>query len=87
MGVNQTQTGEQTVAIFFLFWVFCVIVAVIAVIDASEPCTAEGQCIENAECSSSTGGLCECNAGYYHEATHCVPVKPPSKGCTASLQV
>ena len=46
-----------------------------------------GQCVDNAECSSPTGGLCECNAGFYNDAGVCVSVKPAGKGCTASFQV
>ena len=46
-----------------------------------EACTAYGQCTDNAECSSRTGGVCRCDLGYYPDAGECLRIKDVSQPC------
>ena len=43
--------------------------------NAEESCTGIGQCVENSECSSSRGGRCDCNPGFYPESGRCLAIK------------
>ena len=47
-------------------------------------CTASGQCVENAECQTPSGGLCICNAGYFPTGSQgggCAAYKLPGNQC------
>ena len=43
--------------------------------NAGESCTGIGQCVVNSKCSSSRGGRCECNPGFYRESGKCFAIK------------
>ena len=50
--------------------------------DAETNCTGPGQCVDHAECSSPTGGTCECHSDYYSSNGLCeerVQVPQPCK--------
>ena len=49
------------------------------------PCTAEDQCVPNAECNITTR-LCQCDTGHYDSSGSCVTKKPPGEVCEISLQ-
>ena len=51
-----------------------------------QDCTAEGQCVEHAECSTPEGGVCTCDAGFYKDVGRCLPLKPPGERCADSQQ-
>ena len=51
-----------------------------------QDCTAEGQCVEHAECSTPEGGVCTCDAGFYKDVGRCSPLKPPGERCAGSQQ-
>ena len=51
-----------------------------------QDCTAEGQCVEHAECSTPEGGVCTCDAGFYKDVGRCLPLKPPGERCAGSQQ-
>lgn len=53
------------------------------VLAPAQPCTAAGQCVDNAECS---GGTCTCNDTYYADGAKCSPKKGPTEGCNDSAQ-
>lgn len=48
---------------------------------AGENCTAAGQCVDNAECSNSMGGVCQCLPDFYAENGHCVVRKQVPESC------
>ena len=51
-----------------------------------QDCTAEGQCVEHAECSTPEGGVCTCDADFYKDVGKCSPLKPPGERCTGDQQ-
>ena len=40
----------------------------------------------NADCSTPTGGLCQCSTGYYRQDDKCLPLKPPEEPCALDSQ-
>lgn len=45
-----------------------------------------GQCIQNAQCSSPLGGLCQCKDGFYSDRGTCKPLEQPGRPCTGQGQ-
>ncbi|XP_025082196.1 prion-like-(Q/N-rich) domain-bearing protein 25 [Pomacea canaliculata] len=57
-----------------------------APIAAGEPCTAKGQCVANAECTDTVGGVCKCGADYYNDQGVCNKRRPAGSACFGSGQ-
>lgn len=56
---------------------------------AGEPCTGQGQCVDNAECSvtsAGAAGTCECDKGYYSDKGSCIKRKLVGEPCATSGQ-
>lgn len=51
-------------------------------IDAGQPCDGLGTCIDQAECTSSTQGVCTCNDAFSEKEGACVPLKEVGQVCT-----
>ena len=50
-------------------------------IDAGQPCTGPGQCVDNAKCSAASK-TCECDRRYYQEFGVCYPRKLVPDPCS-----
>ena len=55
-------------------------------IPAKRPCTALGQCVANAECTTAQGGLCDCAEGFYAENGACKTRIPEGDPCRKTSQ-
>lgn len=51
-------------------------------VKAGQPCKGLGTCVENAECTSSTQGVCRCNDNFLEQAGVCVTLKEADQECT-----
>ena len=45
-----------------------------------------GQCTANAECSSPSGGLCQCNEGFYKDGDLCLRKLTEGQPCESTVQ-
>ena len=60
--------------------------SVTAVCVSGKQCSGYGQCVERAECSSDTYGLCVCERGYFNKNGRCASLAQPGSPCTGKEQ-
>ena len=53
---------------------------------SGKQCSGYGQCVERAECSSDTYGLCVCERGYFNKNGRCASLAQPGSPCTGKEQ-
>ena len=66
--------------------VLCVSVTVTMCVKTPVLCAGLGQCTENAECSSPSGGLCVCDNGFYKDGDLCLKKRGEGQPCDKTEQ-
>lgn len=70
----------SNISVLFLVFFF------LSGIPPGEKCQELGVCVVNAECSSQSGGLCQCLPEFYKEGKTCLPLKNPSQQCSSAKE-